>query len=91
MIDKSHFSFSKNHPCLAGHLPDNPIVPGAAILDEVLQRIDHCTEIVSAKFIISILPEQICEIIEIKRTDNRLKLEISVAGVTTTKLTVALR
>lgn len=26
-----------NHPSLAGHFPNNPIVPGAVILDEVIQ------------------------------------------------------
>ncbi len=28
---------AKDHPALAGHFPGNPIVPGALILDEVLQ------------------------------------------------------
>lgn len=28
---------SERHPCLAGHFPGDPIVPGALILDEVWQ------------------------------------------------------
>jgi len=27
---------AKDHPCLAGHFPNNPIVPGVVILDYVL-------------------------------------------------------
>ncbi len=29
------FRIKKDHPCLAGHFPGNPIVPGVVILDEV--------------------------------------------------------
>ncbi len=29
------FQIKKDHPCLAGHFPGNPIVPGVVILDEV--------------------------------------------------------
>ncbi len=29
------FQIKKDHPCLAGHFPGNPIVPGVIILDEV--------------------------------------------------------
>jgi len=36
---KSNFKISAKHPCLAGHFPGNPIVPGAVILDEVIQII----------------------------------------------------
>lgn len=29
------FLIKKDHPCLQGHFPGNPIVPGVVILDEV--------------------------------------------------------
>jgi len=29
------FLIEKDHPCLEGHFPSNPIVPGVVILDEV--------------------------------------------------------
>jgi 3-hydroxyacyl-[acyl-carrier-protein] dehydratase len=31
--------FSIDHPTAAGHFPGNPIIPGAVLLDEVLQAI----------------------------------------------------
>jgi 3-hydroxymyristoyl/3-hydroxydecanoyl-(acyl carrier protein) dehydratase len=31
---------ASDHPALAGHFPDHPIVPGALLLDEVLHAID---------------------------------------------------
>jgi len=40
LVDKkSNFRISAKHPCLSGHFPGNPIVPGTVILDEVMQII----------------------------------------------------
>lgn len=33
------FSIPFSHPCLDGHFPGNPVVPGVIILDEVMQGI----------------------------------------------------
>ena len=33
------FIISAEHPCLAGHFPGNPLVPGVVILDEVMRCI----------------------------------------------------
>ncbi len=31
--------FAIDHPCAAGHFPNNPIVPGALLLDTVLEAL----------------------------------------------------
>ena len=34
------FTVSPDHPCLPGHFPGRPIVPGVVILDQVLAAIE---------------------------------------------------
>lgn len=34
------FAIAPTHPCLAGHFPGRPIVPGVVILDRVLDAIE---------------------------------------------------
>ena len=52
----------KTHPCLPGHFPGNPVVPGVVILDEVIRAVtDWQSEwvikgISSVKFISPLLP-----------------------------------
>ncbi|MGO8917018.1 MAG: hypothetical protein ACLQJR_14030 [Stellaceae bacterium] len=53
--------FSIDHPTAAGHFPGNPIIPGAVLLDEVLQAIagDGCvgpSVIRSVKFLQPVRP-----------------------------------
>jgi 3-hydroxymyristoyl/3-hydroxydecanoyl-(acyl carrier protein) dehydratase len=45
--------FAPDHPSAAGHFPGNPIVPGALLLDAVLQAVaeDTAVTIRSAKFL----------------------------------------
>ncbi|MCG7990108.1 MAG: hydroxymyristoyl-ACP dehydratase [Candidatus Thiodiazotropha lotti] len=56
--------FANDHPCLAGHFPGNPIVPGTLILDRVIELLEHhlpefsINEIITAKFMQPLLPEQ---------------------------------
>lgn len=33
--NKQHYCIPASHPCLAGHFPDNPIIPGVVILNYV--------------------------------------------------------
>ena len=34
------FTIPSDHPCLPGHFPGHPLVPGVVLLDEVLARIE---------------------------------------------------
>lgn len=51
-----------DHPCLQGHFPGNPLVPGTVILEKVIDRLtgiipdQHVTEIISVKFLAPLKP-----------------------------------
>ena len=90
MMELAQFSISEDHPSLKAHFPGNPMVPGALLLDEILRHIGGVQSIISAKFLNPVLPNQICCIEEIERSDTRLKLEISVSGVVVMKMIAAL-
>jgi 3-hydroxymyristoyl/3-hydroxydecanoyl-(acyl carrier protein) dehydratase len=56
--------FSRDHPCLAGHFPGNPIIPGTLILDRVIESLQQSLteqevrEVISVKFLRPLLPEE---------------------------------
>ena len=54
-----------DHPCLSGHFPGQPIVPGVVILDEVIAAIADqlgaapaALQLIQIKFLRSLRPEQ---------------------------------
>ena len=51
---------NKNHPCLKGHFPNNPIVPGVLILQLVIQSLPRhqCYKAPQIKFINPLKPEE---------------------------------
>lgn len=58
------FTIPADHPCLPGHFPGQPIVPGVVVLDHVLTAIEtqHGTlgalRMPQVKFLQPLLPEQ---------------------------------
>ena len=60
----SEFAISADHPCLPGHFPGQPIVPGVVVLDQVLAVIEaqHGAlgplRIPQVKFLQPLLPQQ---------------------------------
>ncbi|MCU7844757.1 MAG: hypothetical protein KZQ93_13045 [Candidatus Thiodiazotropha sp. (ex Monitilora ramsayi)] len=56
--------FGPDHPCLAGHFPGNPIIPGTLILDRVIETLQksnpHLTvsEVVNVKFLRPLQPDE---------------------------------
>jgi 3-hydroxymyristoyl/3-hydroxydecanoyl-(acyl carrier protein) dehydratase len=56
------FSIPPGHPCLDGHFPEHPLVPGVVLLDEALARLRahlRCgppVRLQSVKFLSPVLP-----------------------------------
>lgn len=64
------FTIAADHPCLAGHFPGRPLVPGVVLLEQVLQAIEAHTGIQAgalrlpqAKFIAPLLPGQAATVV----------------------------
>ncbi len=61
------FRIDASHPCLPGHFPGNPIVPGVVLLDRVCAAIDATQgegplRLPQVKFLQPLLPEQEAEV-----------------------------
>jgi len=59
------FTIADTHPCFAGHFADNPVLPGAVILEQVLLKWDLFSKkkilsIDFAKFMQPVLPDVQC-------------------------------
>ena len=55
------FQIPPDHPCLAGHFPDHPLVPGVVLLAEVLAIIQapgRTAALDAVKFLAPVLPGQ---------------------------------
>jgi 3-hydroxyacyl-[acyl-carrier-protein] dehydratase len=60
-----HFTLSvaASHPCLPGHFPGNPLVPGVVVLGQVCRSVEATTgcrveQIEQAKFHAPLLPDE---------------------------------
>lgn len=68
MNPDSNFAIPADHPCLAGHYPGNPIVPGVVILDEVagllasMQPGRRIVKVAQAKFLSVLRPGESCAV-----------------------------
>lgn len=71
----TEFIIPADHPCLPGHFPGQPIVPGVVVLDRVLAAIEAqhgalgALRMPQVKFLQPLLPEQTARI-ELQRLSD---------------------
>ncbi len=68
-MSRTSFVVPGSHPCLPGHFPGRPLVPGVVILDHVVAAIEAAHGQVGAlrlpqvKFVQPLAPDQVAEIV----------------------------
>jgi 3-hydroxyacyl-[acyl-carrier-protein] dehydratase len=78
--------FAPDHPTAAGHFPGNPIIPGALLLAQVVQRIGDAAgplepcNIKSAKFFHPVRPGDIVQIEYSVVPQQEIRFHCVVAG-----------
>jgi 3-hydroxyacyl-[acyl-carrier-protein] dehydratase len=68
-VHTASFSIPASHPCLPGHFPGHPVVPGVVLLDRVLREAEawlgtgtRIRTLSQVKFLAPLSPEQLCEL-----------------------------
>jgi 3-hydroxymyristoyl/3-hydroxydecanoyl-(acyl carrier protein) dehydratase len=90
------FAIPPEHPCLPGHFPGRPIVPGVVVLDHalalVLARLPNrmVAALPHAKFTAPVLPGQVVEV-GYELAQDRLHFTCMVAGAVAVRGTALLR
>ena len=79
MIIEHTIAFGSDHPALEGHFPDDPIVPGAVLLDEAAglareRGAGRVTGVRTAKFKTTLRPGTDCNFRLESRDDGALEL-----------------
>ncbi len=80
------FSIAADHPCLPGHFPGSPVVPGVVLLDEVAALIGTAhpgllpAGLPQARFLAPVLPGQVVALAADPPAAGRLGFLGTVAG-----------
>jgi 3-hydroxymyristoyl/3-hydroxydecanoyl-(acyl carrier protein) dehydratase len=66
-VFRRSFCIAAEHPCLPGHFPGNPLVPGVVLLEQVADglrawRGQRLARVVEAKFVAPLLPGETAEL-----------------------------
>lgn len=74
------FRIAAGHPCLPGHFPGQPLVPGVLLLEQVALALhawrgQRLTRVCEAKFVAPLLPEQQAQI-TLTDLHGRVRFEI---------------
>ena len=82
MVNRINHFFPTDHAAAVGHFPGNPIIPGAVLLNDVVDTIgstEHASpmsyEVSSAKFLRPVRPGDNVAITWDKRTSGEIRFE----------------
>jgi len=81
----ARFAIPPDHPCLPGHFPGRPVVPGVVLLDAVMEAaraagLGDATRLPSAKFLRPVLPGEEVEVRIRRAPSGRLAFAAQVDG-----------
>ncbi|HTV86227.1 MAG TPA: hydroxymyristoyl-ACP dehydratase [Dyella sp.] len=76
----AHLCVAPEHPCLPGHFPGQPLVPGVLLLEHVARalrewRAQRLARVVEAKFLAPLHPGEPAEV-ELGESAGRIRFEI---------------
>jgi 3-hydroxyacyl-[acyl-carrier-protein] dehydratase len=79
-VHQESFRIPPDHPCLAGHFPGNPVVPGVVVLDQVAAALARwrglrLAALAQVKFVAPLLPGQTAEL-QLELTQERLRFRV---------------
>lgn len=84
------YVITAEHPCLAGHFPGRPVVPGVLLIEYVLTTLRDCrpklgrlTGVPQVKFLRPVLPDEAFRVVlEPGKAAGSFRFTLSVAGET---------
>lgn len=80
------FSIAADHPCLPGHFPGAPIVPGVLLLDWIAALVlrEHpgfrLAAVAQARFLRPVLPGQVVEVAAAPGAAHRVSFSATIEG-----------
>jgi len=72
--------FAAAHPCLPGHFPGHPLVPGVLLLEQVAHALrawrgQRLARVLEAKFVAPLLPDESAQLL-LSEVGERIRFEI---------------